>query len=642
METRRIAVISGGSSDITDILSAVPGVSMSVIAPGDILNHDLDPFDALMILGGFDEQPLQFPAFERMKIEEQIEKGKKVFCEYCASISSVYFLGPTSTRFMRLAYTGRGLPQAGLQAGSLLEDQCNSYLPPFLVGRDALPILLYKQAVSDHRRTRVGRREMQDISKWAMWYEKDNLLLCMFRLCNFNRARMAPLGQWRKLASAILEWVCESKDARQAVDTLAPPYRCKACDRGSGFEGQVQESAAKAVAWFDRAGMLSDDGKRGVQEGLSTEVLPSGEQRRLHTVRDDCTGETSLMYCLHHMLTGDASSLARADSLISFCFTAMQIKDGPFRGMLRWTETAWGTCYQDDAARVVLPWMLRCLYTGETAYLDCCSDALDFLVRTTGTDGTRVMRTDNVQLTEDAMKQMASVPAGFPSAHYNAFYLGALLLCHKLTGNETFRSMGLTGLATIMSAYPETSREQSETEELCRLVMPLAFAYWVTGEEEQRRWLYMVVEDLQRFRHPSGGYLEWDTGYRANCSRTKGGESSLLSKNGDPVVDMLYSLNWLPIGFMQAYFVTGDGMFLDLWKDIAAFFKSVQVGSANPMIDGVWTRGFDVELMEVYGTPNDVGWGPWAVETGWTMAEIASGLMMGLMRERLADCYKRR
>ena len=44
--------------------------------------------------------------------------------------------------------------------------------------------------------------------------------------------------------------------------------------------------------------------------------------------------------------------------------------------------------------------------------------------------------------------------------------------------------------------------------------------------------------------------------------------------------------------------------------------------------------------MEVYGVANDIGWAPWSVETGWTMAEICSGLMMGLMEDELMKHYK--
>ena len=50
---------------------------------------------------------------------------------------------------------------------------------------------------------------------------------------------------------------------------------------------------------------------------------------------------------------------------------------------------------------------------------------------------------------------------------------------------------------------------------MCRLVLPLAILYGVTGEEKHREWLYRVTDDLQKVRHPSGGYREWDTGYKA-------------------------------------------------------------------------------------------------------------------------------
>lgn len=191
-----------------------------------------------------------------------------------------------------------------------------------------------------------------------------------------------------------------------------------------------------------------------------------------------------------------------------------------------------------------------------------------------------------------------------------------------------------------MGVYPETKREQSQTQELCRLVLPLAWMYWVTGKTEHKDWLYRVVGDLQQVKHSSGAYLEWDDGYKAAMRHAMGeGESSLLARNGDPVVDLLYSNNWLPVGFMQAYFVTKDEMFLKLWEEHAAFLISAQIVSDNPMIDGGWARAFDVNLREVFGSPADAGWGPWAIESGWTVAEITSGLLMGLLKDRLLPAY---
>ena len=180
----------------------------------------------------------------------------------------------------------------------------------------------------------------------------------------------------------------------------------------------------------------------------------------------------------------------------------------------------------------------------------------------------------------------------------------------------------------IMSLYPETRRQQSETEEMCRLILPLAVLYQATGEERHRAMLYRLTNDLQKRRHPSGGYCEWDTGYKAACARTPSGECSLLTENGYPVADLLYSVNWLPVGFAAAFRATGDRLFYDLWRDVAAFWLNAQIHSADPKTDGSWCRTFDLESKEAYGCPHGAGWGPLCSESGWTDAEILMGLML--------------
>lgn len=68
--------------------------------------------------------------------------------------------------------------------------------------------------------------------------------------------------------------------------------------------------------------------------------------------------------------------------------------------------------------------------------------------------------------------------------------------------------------------------------------------------------------------------------------------------------------------------------------------STAQIHSQDPRIDGAWARGFDAEQMEVCGLPNDVGWGPWAVESGWTVAEICAGLLQGVLKDKLKEFYK--
>ncbi|MFD0712570.1 hypothetical protein [Paenibacillus sp. GCM10027626] len=503
----------------------------------------------------------------------------------------------------------------------------------------ARPLLQYvRQHAHDH--VELTAELLTDVSGRALWfdYPDDRLLIASFRFCNFIQARMAPQATAVKLAAFVLGWLL---GATVQTDGLSFVYATRACDEQEALLPQVEACARRALGWFERSGVVSAEGRNGALEGPASEVYADGTQRMSTIHRVDCIGEIALPYMLHHLLTSDSRSLRIAGNLQDHLYEQYVCRDDEcWHGMMRWTEEAWGVCYQDDVARAVIPQLLKCLYMDSDEHLADIATALRFLVRTTGTDGTRVFRTVNSRLDAAAIERLASAPGNLPSAHYNAYYHAALLLAYKLTGEQSFRDTAVRGLTTMMAAYPDTRREQSQTQEYCRLIMPLAWLYWVTGERVHKEWLYRVTADLQTFRHPSGAYIEWDEGYRAAMRHAVGqGESSLLARNGDPVVDLLYSNNWLPSAYIQAYYVTGDPMFKSLWESSARFFISAQLHSADPALDGAWARAFDADRREVFGSPADSGWGPWSIESGWTVAEVASGLLMGLLEERLRPHY---
>ena len=150
----------------------------------------------------------------------------------------------------------------------------------------------------------------------------------------------------------------------------------------------------------------------------------------------------------------------------------------------------------------------------------------------------------------------------------------------------------------------------------------------VTGRETHKAFLYLVANDLQKSRHKCGGYCKWDTGCKATRSRKSTTGCSLLTENGDPVADMLYSSNWLPLGFALAFRATGDVFFKKLWQDSVAFCINTQIVSVDKRIDGSWCRAFDMDRWEAYACPHDVGWAACASESGWTDAEILMGMML--------------
>lgn len=622
---------------------------------------DLDAYDAFALLGGTEADPLILAAPERAALDAQMQKGKRVFAEFCFGIGQMCALRVESTRFDRPVLLA---PQAGiaetLSLGTILDEQSNTRMVISKTTSHSRPILQYIHKPEGLYAVEDATAIDVDTTRYALWLETPNLLVCSFRMAHFGAAKFAPRHAWGTLFADIIAWLggkCPS------------PVLHAVFEKGytMGHKKPAAKAVQAAVDWFSAADqlVLRDGIPYAVKEGMKADVLADGTHSPAPNQRLDCTGEASLMYYLHGLYTGDVASIKTADGLQRFALDMQVTADCPHRGMLRGSLTSWwNTSYQDDAARgFLLPVFWRSLFSGETEILPQARLALEYLLSSTGTDGMRVAAIDfndvhapNITAygmhcqngkwiwgggTSGPMTlhTLHEMPAGTPSAHYNAFYMAALLLGHHLLGDIRYLETAVRGLGTLIAHYPNTAREHSETQELCRLIMPLALLYWQTGEEQHRQWLYRVAEDLQHMRHPSGGYREWDTGYTSICHNSKASESSAFAQNGDPVCDMLYAINWLPFGYKVAHLVTGDVYFHTLWEDITSFFTQAQIHSRNAVIHGAWPRAVDMDTLEIYGIPNDTSWSPWTIESGWTVAEITSGMLLGLLDDRLRPCF---
>ncbi len=613
----KILILSHAASDLSDLLlRTCPG---AVFVPfADCADVCTDDYDALAILGGNGEASFTIPPHLRVKAEDMADAGKPVFCEFVSSFRCFYSGDPERMTHHRLVYHETGI--GGLEAGDVLDGHCNDCISYYFAPA-CETILTYHDYVCAHDHVdpsalKNGRR--------ALWTTENNILICAIRLCNFRRARLAPEKRWQSILTYIASFL--------AGEPVVPEFPAPVCTFAEGSTVRASDDVDKAVRlgldWYRNADMLVNDGMGGVREGLSHHIRAgSGIQQRVNQIRTDCSGETGGAFLFDWMTTGNEDSRRIFENIEDFIFTYMQVKDGLHRGMMRWSETAWLTCYQDDAARAILPTLFFQNFTekGSRHFADAV-DACEYMVNTTGPNGLRAARTDVANLTEESMKHLRENNTGTSAAHYNGFYHAALILCYRAGGPEKFLRTAEAGLRSIMALYPENTRETSETEEMCRLIFPLAALYEVTKDPEHLAWLMRVTKDLEKVHHTSGGYLEWDTGYRANCSRREAGECALLAENGDPVVDLLYSTNWLPLGFAYAWMATGDDLFLEKWRDVAGFMVSCQTRSEDPSLNGSWTRAFDVSRWEIYGVPHDVGWAPCCVETGWTVAEILQGL----------------
>ena len=627
----RILILTNEPSDLSDlILAHCPGAAMCSFADAKI---PIEDFDALCVLNGNEDKPVILPSSLRIRLEAFRASGKRVFTEFVASIGNTY-LGidiPATMVHHRAVYQEGGLDCKGLRTGDVLDGHYNSCCQYAFIPEDANPVLWYHPYVCAHDHIEMTDEALRKGTCALFKMDADTLVSAM-RLCNFRRARLSPVAEWEAI---ITEIVCHLAGEEIEVRFQAPVCTFAKGSQVAGYE-DVKDTIARGLAWFENADMILAGGANGIKEGLSHHILAqNGKQLRADLVRNDCTGESAGAFMMDWILTGSEKSKAIYETATGYCFDNLQVKEGPHKGMMRWSEMAWGTCYQDDVARVVIPSLLEANYAGSTAHFDDILDALRYLVKTTGVNGLRRSRTDIPDMNEGMWEKLTSGKWA-PTAHHNAYYAAALLLAYRAGGPNRFREVAEKGLTSIMQVYPNTLRETSETEENCRLVLPLAILYQVTGKEEHKSWLYRVTEELQKVRHECGSYQEWDTGYRANCSRRENGECALLAENGDPVSDLLYSVNWLPLGFAYAYLATGDEMFRQLWLDVASFMVSCQIHSEDLTLDGAWARAFDLKRWEINGVPHDIGWAPCSVESGWTVGEILIGLQfMKLVEDRL-------
>jgi len=624
----KLLILAEQQCDLTQVLSSC-GMATEIITVEEAACRDISYYDAYYVIGN--EKRLDARVHDAL--ERAAEMGKHVFIEATGGFHGIYSAPAVDTTRGRLIYIdpedGTGIP--GLTTGDLLDDEANRMMRPWNVVEGYKPILVYKNRIIAHTHLDATREEILSGSDCGLWMIGDSIMMTSFHLHNFRRARFAPSAAWEKLIRHIAWWLTGNQPSFIPDHPVRYGTDREILDRAS-FELCRKEAIERGMEWLKK--FLVDNGRGGVREGMCHKINPEGIQEELNIIRNDCSGETAGAFKLYSFLYDDSSARKTAENIDSFTYGPMLVKNGLFDGFMRWSNDAWQVCYQDDVARTVLPGLYDCVFLGnDRVYPEICR-ALDFLVRTTAQDGCRVFRTDMYNMTETSFAQLTSALEGCRSVHYNGYYHAALLLAYKYGKNPKYLDTARRGLETLMSLYPDTVREQSETQELCRFVLPLAVLYDVTGEDKYREYLYRVVNDLQRFKHPSGGYQEWDTGYKANCSRESTGECSLLTENGDPVVDFLYSVNWLPVGFAYAYYATGDAWFKALWSEIVEFCIRSQICSENPNINGAWCRAFDMDLWEAYGCPHDIGWAAYASESGWTVGEILMGMMLMDVIER--------
>ena len=625
-----IGVITEQNNDVTALLKA-NNILFKIIEPHskEIINE----YQSLLILGGTKSKPLTLNMNMRTKIENYIKTGKKVFVEFVSGMGAISIEEVLLSRYERVAYVSDA-SVTGLDLRDILDNQCTYRIKPFHdILKSRKPIMVFSKEHTHCQLESIA--DEYEVGSYALFFEKSNVLFSSFQLANFNRNRYTPITKVNALVKWILEWV---SDKSIDMDSIKPSYHFERNGKS------IKESASHIKDWYCLSGTLLDNGKSGVQEGFSTEINDKGTQARASNVRADCVGESALFYYLYGKAYDDTESLEISNNLIKFLNEYFIIQEGDHSGFVRWSNASYESSYGDDAARMLLgPLFKNLMGDGTQEELESIIKVCDHIVLTCGKDGTRPSRLELEELTAKNIQEIQKGENHSNSAHYSAYTYAVLLLTYLLSNDLRYLEIGKKGIEHLMSIYPNTTREQSQTQEEARLIFPLAVISFLTQEKKYLEFLNQVVADLQLRQDLSGSYKEWDEGYKAKMRNTDGdGECSLLSKNGDSVVDLLYSNNWLPLGFAFAYLATNDKKHLEKFNSISKFLMGIQMVSNQVELNGAWARGYDPHYDEYFGSPADMGWGPYAIESGWTVAQIGAGMIFGSKIAEFGKQFKKR
>ena len=421
-------------------------------------------------------------------------------------------------------------------------------------------------------------------------------------------------------------------------------------------------------------------------EGFSSKMAANGSQNIANDVRMDCSAEAAMALAMRAAVeaeravdvpavevTSTASAFATASlSLLNFTWlysNAAQAHDNASDasfGILEWgvSGPTWRVCsYGDDNARVLVATLVaaaalrRAAAPAAPGVETMALKSVLGNLRLASSHGFRPGRINYADLAGAGWRAYhysgdAYANSSSPQPHYQAQMWAVFLLAHALTGWAPLREAALAGLEATMAVYTLTPTRfvwtEYLSEEQARLLLPLAWLVRTDAAPNATHlgWLTRVAGDLLATQHASGGILE-TLGTEGLCDACPpssndaygSGEAPLIAATGDPFTDQLYGNNFALVALVEALHATGDvAMFGAPTARLAAYLAATQVASAAfPELDGAWMRGFNVDSWEFGGSASDIGWGPWSVETGWSVTWTSAALFSVAANSSLFD-----
>jgi hypothetical protein len=514
-----------------------------------------------------------------------------------------------------------------------------------------------------------------------LYHYNDNIIVATSPLSRFASTRFSPESSWKKVWEAILSnltdrpftfhsWLSYISPAFNSSEQLPSTARKESVEKGIEwfYNGHFLIHNSWQKDWVDKyigdgampmgpelpENFPDGDGTLGVLEGHCSFIYHDGKQKYRYWLRDDVQGESAMAFSLAGKLLGKDDYLRVAHNLNNFSFERFRQgtrndPQSPTFGLLSWAVTNPGVYYGDDNARSILGSMTAAAILQDNEWNQKLLECIVANFRTTGKNGFRGERLEEQDIQKNGWEYYYDGDKINPHPHFESWMWACYLWLYTKTNYEPFLERSKKGIRITMESYPDKwGWTNGIQQERARMILPLAWLVRVEPTEEHRKWLDFMTDELIKNQVECGAIREElgdaTTGMfgktKSNADYGKH-EAPLISHNGDPIADMLYTNNFAFIGLNEAAKATGDPKHIEAVNKLSDFLTRIQVRSERfQNVDGAWFRAFNYKNWDYWASNADAGWGAWSTLTGWIQSWIISTQVLLEMDSSLWDITK--
>lgn len=616
--------------------------------------------DALLLLA--DNYPSQKVALNS-KLQRRIKnKNLRVFIEFPKSVPGIDLSADTQKIVLERGIINTSKIK-GVDTLNLLAIHDHAFIPASVLNSH---ILLGK--VAGFKKADYG---IDDIKTYPLLFSQSSYVVSTTKISDVISSRFGPANAWMNVWNFILKELTLSEDFqfKKWVADVKPKFTKEEKLPSSAFQLAIKNGAdwfyngkffihPQWVDTFQRRTkkngehvvfpgptetMPVGDGSLGLLEGHASYILSDGSQPYRWWLRGDCQAEVAWALSASSNYLGDSKHKKTAEQLLTYLYKTSNLRAGerndpksPSFGLIGWATTDPDAYYGDDNARAILATIGAAMNLNSDEWNPYILEAIIGNFRTAGKKGFRGPWFRDAAMQKTTWQKLADRDIINVHPHYESWLWACNLWLFDKTGYEPLLKKTKEAIQITMAAYPKWKWTNGIQQELARMVLPLAWLVRVEDTPQHRQWLDLIVQKLVADMDVSGAIRErlgikglgrYDRIASNQEYGTK--EAPLISENGDPVADMLYTCNFALFALQEAAAATGNPSYTTATKRLADFLIRIQISAPKHVdLDGAWVRAFDFNQWEYWASNADSGWGPWGTLTGWTQSWIMNGLML--------------